>query len=110
MFSPSQKQYSNSYKHIIFKHIWQFPQKEPTARKTLYLPKTQGRVGLIQSQYHSMAMPIKHFLKLKIETNQETWVMITRYKLTSTLYQLHKDFQYIISKKFIKTTKNSLLL
>ena len=50
-----------------------------------------------------MAMPMKHFLKLKIETNQETWVMITRYKLTSTLYQLHKDFQYIISKKFIKT-------
>ena len=53
-------------------------------------------------------MPIKHFLKLKIETNQETWVMITRYKLASTLYQLHKDFQYIISKKFIKTKQQKI--
>ena len=55
-------------------------------------------------------MPIKHFLKLKIETNQETWVMITRYKLASTLYQLHKDFQYIISKKFIKTEQQKIQL
>ena len=73
----------------IFKHIWQFPQKEPIARSTLYLPKTQGGIGLIQSQYHSMAMRIKHFLKLKVETNQEIWVKITRYKLALTLYQLH---------------------
>ena len=50
-----------------------------------------------------MAIPIKHFLKLKIETNQETWVMITRYKLASTFYQLHKDLRYMISNKFIKT-------
>ena len=41
----------------IFKHIWQFPQKESIARKTLYLPKTQGRIGLIQSQYHSKDLP-----------------------------------------------------
>ena len=49
-----------------------------------------------------MTMRIKHFLKLKKETNQETWVTLTRYNLASTLYQLHKDFQYMISNKFIK--------
>ena len=48
-------------------------------------------------------MRIKHFLKLKVETNQETWIILTSYDLGSTLYQLHKDFRYMISNKFIKT-------
>ena len=44
-------------------------------------------------------MRIKHLLKLKEQTNQETWVILTRYNhLGSVLYQLHKDFRYMVSK------------
>ena len=53
----------------IFKHIWQFSNKEPIARKTLFLSKNQGGIGLIHTKYHSLAMQIKHFLKLKEEDN-----------------------------------------
>ena len=57
---------------IIFKHIWQFHKTEPIARKTLFLSKHQGGIGLIHPQYHSLAMRLKHFLKRKEKTNQET--------------------------------------
>ena len=53
-------------------------------------------------------MRIKHFPKLKGETNQEKWVILTRYNLASVLYQLHKDFRYMISDKFIKTEQQKI--
>ena len=98
MFFPCQ----NKYKTHIFKHIW------PIARKTLYPPKNQGGIGLIQSQYHNIDVRIKHFPKLKEETNQEKWVILTRYNLASVLYQLHKDFRYMISDKLIKTEQQKI--
>lgn len=49
-----------------------------------------------------------HFRKLKEETNQETWVILTRYNLATILYQLHKDFRFIISSKTIKTVQSQI--
>ena len=40
----------------VFKHIWQFSEREPLARTKLFLPKNQGGIGLIQPKYHSLAM------------------------------------------------------
>ena len=56
------------------------------------LPKTQGEIGLIEPKYHSLAMRLKHFLKLKDEQNQESWILFARYILATTLYTLQKDF------------------
>ena len=95
---------------IIFKHIWQFHKTEPIARKTLFLPKHQGGIGLIHPQYHSLAMRLKHFLKLKEKTNQETWIILTRCNLASILYRLHKDFKYMISNNMIKTVKPNIII
>ena len=50
-----------------------------------------------------MAMRIKHFLNLKAENNEYNWVILTRYNLAFVLYQLYKDFRYMISNKFLKT-------
>ena len=94
--------------NIIFKHIWQFHKTEPIARKTLFLPKHQGGIGLIHPQYHSLAMRLKHFLKLKEKTNQETWIILTRYNLASILYCLHKNVKHIISNNTIKTEKPNI--
>ena len=102
---PIPKQIQGQLDKYIFQNIWQFFKKEPIARKTLYLSKNQGGIGLIQTEHHSMTMRIKHFLKLKEETNQETWITLTRYNLASILYQLHKDFKYMISNKLIKTDR-----
>ena len=41
-------------------------------------------------------MRIKHFLKLKAENNQETWIIITRYNLASILYRIIDNPQPII--------------
>ena len=90
---------------IIFKHIWQFHKTELIARKTLFFPKHHGGIGLIHTQHHSLAMRLKHFLKLKEKTNQETWIILTRYDLASILYRLHKNFKYMISNNTIKTEK-----
>ena len=65
--------------NIIFKHIWQFHKTEPIARKTLFLPKHQEGIGLIHPQHHSLPIRLKHFLKLKEKTNQESWIILTRY-------------------------------
>ena len=78
------------------------------ARKTLFLPKHQVGIGLIHPQHHSLAMRLKHFLKLKEKTNQETWIILTRYDLASILYRLHKNFKYMISNNTIKTEKPNI--
>ena len=49
----------------IFEHIWQFSKKEPIERKALFLPKTQGGIGLIEPKYHSLATKLKTFLYLR---------------------------------------------
>ena len=89
---PISKTIQENIETHIFKHIWQFSNKEPIARKTLFLPKNQGGIALIHTKYHSLAMWIKHFLKLKEEDNQETWTNLTRYNLAPILYKLHKNF------------------
>ena len=87
----------------IFKYIWQFSKSEPTARKTLYLPKEVGGTGLIQPTHHSLAMRLKQFFKLKEQDNQESWILLTRYNLATILYRLHKGFRYMITNKYLKT-------
>ena len=95
---------------IISKHIWQFNKTEPITRKTLFLPKYQGGIGLIHPQYHSLAMRLRHFLKLKEKANQETWIILTRYNFASILYCLDKNFKYMISNTTIKTEKSNINL
>ena len=53
-------------------------------------------------------MRLKHFLKLKEKTNQETWIILTRYNLASILYRLDKNFKYMISNNTIKTEKPNI--
>ena len=50
-------------------------------------------------------MRLKHFLKIKEKTNQETWIILTRYNLASILYRLDKNVKYMISNNTIKTQK-----
>lgn len=66
--------------------------KKATTGKTLYLPKNQAGIGLMPFQYHCMAMRTQQFLKLEVETNPQTRIILTRYNLALTLYQQHKDF------------------
>ena len=56
----------------MFKNVWPFTTKKPIARKTLYLPKIQGGIRLLEPQKHSLAMRLKHFLLLEDEQNQES--------------------------------------
>ena len=53
----------------IFEHIWQFSKNKPIVRKALFLPKTQGGIGLIEPKYHSLTMKLKNFFILKEEDN-----------------------------------------
>ena len=103
--SPISTTLQQKVESIIFKHIWQFHKTEPITRKTLFLPKHQGGIGLIHPQYHSLAMRLKHFLKLKEKTNHKNWIILTRYNLASILYRLNKNFKYMISNNTIKTEK-----
>ena len=93
---------------IILKHKWQFHKTDPVARKSLFLPKYQGGIELIYPQHHSLAMWLKHLLKLKLKTNQKTWIILTRYNLTSILYHLHKDLKYMILNNAIKSEKPNI--
>ena len=93
---------------MIFKHIWQFHKTEPIAKNTLFLRKHQGRIGSIHPQHHSLAIRLKHFLKLKEKPNQETWILLTRYSVASILYRPHKDLKYMISNNTIKTEKPNI--
>ena len=87
----------------MFLNIWPFTTKEPIARKTLYIPKIQGGIGLLEPKNHSLAMRLKHFLLLKHEQNQESWTSFLIYCLATTLCKLHKTFRYLISNNILKT-------
>ena len=91
--------------NINFKQIYEFHKTEPIARKTLFLSKHQGGIGLIHPQHYSLAMRLRHFLKFKEKANQETWIIVTRYNLASILYRVQKDFKYMISNNTMKTEK-----
>ena len=92
----------------IFKHIWQFSNREPIARKTLFLPKTQGGIRLTEAKYQSLAMRLKHFLILKDEQNQERWIPFARYMLATTLYTPHEDFLYMICNNILKADQSQI--
>ena len=87
----------------MFLNISPFTTKEPIARKTLYIPKIQGGIGLLEPKNHSLAMRLKHFLLLKHEQNQESWTSFLIYYLPTTLCKLHKTFRYLISNNILKT-------
>ena len=46
---------------------------------------------------------LEHFLILKDEQNQESWISFVRHMLATILYTLHKDFRYVISNNTLKT-------
>ena len=92
----------------IFKHIWQFSNKEPISRETLFLPKTQAGIGLIEPKPHSLAMKIKHFPILKEEQTYEHWTLFRKYMLAAFLYRLHKDFRYLISNNTLKADQSKI--
>ena len=48
-------------------------------------------------------MRLKHFIRLKEQDNQESWILLTRYNLATMLYRLHKGFRYMITNKYLKT-------
>ena len=90
-----------TYKHVICELPHEFPNE--------FIPsETPRRNRINPPQYHSLAMWPKHFLELKEKTNQETWIILTRYNLASTLYRLDKNFKYMISNNTIKTEKPNI--
>ena len=66
--------------------------KQPTAKKALFLPKTQGEIGLIEPKYNSLAMRLKHFFIVKEEHNQGNWISFTKHILATVLIDYTKTF------------------
>ena len=90
-----------TYKHVICELPHEFPNE--------FIPsETPRRNRINPPQYHSLAMWPKHFLELKEKTNQETWIILTRYNPASMPYRLHKNFKYMISNNTIKTEKPNI--
>ena len=53
-------------------------------------------------------MRLKHFLLPKDEHNHESWTSFVKYLLATTLFNLHKDFRYLISNSTLKTDQTQI--
>ena len=89
----------------IFQYLWQNKTPEPIARKTLFLPKNQGRLNIKEPEAHNLAMRIKHLISLKQTKNQPPWMHITIYWLGKDIYNYNKEFFHLKGNNIIKTNK-----
>ena len=71
------KQIEKKLHKLIFKYICFCETIEPISRKTLYLPKERGGLGILHPNFHNIAMRIKHIMNLKDPENLNTWTALT---------------------------------
>ena len=66
---PIPKQIEKKLHKLIFKYIWYYERVEQISRKTLYLPKEEGGIGILHRKLHNIVMRIKHITNLKDPNN-----------------------------------------
>lgn len=92
-----------SIERAIFNFIWNNLQSEPINRKTLYLPTSQGGLGILQPLLQNNALRLKHLFLITNHNINEPWVHLARYWLATSLAKYHKNWKFLHANNVPKT-------
>ena len=88
-----------STERLIFRYLWEIPDdevgNEPIARKTIYLPKDRGGLGLLHPVCQSRALRFKFFGKIVNPECTSKWVFLARYWLGNPLGRLAPEWAFL---------------
>ena len=77
---------------IIFSFLWNNKNPEPIARKTVFLPRERGVLGILVPSIENQALRTKKLLKLGKENNTNIWAYLGRYWVASKTHNFtHKS-------------------
>ena len=83
--------------HIIFKFFWDNSKSEQIARKTIYLPKKQGGLGLLDPKTMSTALRTKFFRQVVDPKSTSKWVHLARYWCGLALGRHRSEWSFLRS-------------
>ena len=91
---PCPKWIRSALDDIIFKYLWD-GKHPPLARRTVYLPKERGGLGLLGVKTHSTALRTK-FISMVVDKDCESkWVFLARYWIGFPIGRLHPDWGFL---------------
>ena len=91
-----------SLEHIIFKYLWDYSWTEQISRKTLYLPKDKGGLGLLNPKVQSTALRTKFFTMVTDKDETTKWIYLARYWVGFPLGGLHPDWTFLRNNRYPK--------
>ena len=106
---PFPESYKKQVEDALFQYLWTPPHNtkknslasddkrvnEPIERKTLYLPKDKGGIGLLDPITQSTALRSKFISHIVDPHSTEKWVFLARYWIGFPLGTLHPDWIFL---------------
>ena len=87
---------------LIFDYMWKDYHAEPISRETLYLPKNQGGLGLLNGMRQSLALRQKYFLNIGTENFHNNWLTLARYWVASKTHNFSPQWNFLNNNKIPK--------
>ena len=91
---PCPKWMRTTLDDIIFTYLWD-GKYQPLARRTVYLPKERGGLGLLGLETHSTALRTKFINKIVDKDCESKWVFLARYWIGFPMGKLHPDWAFL---------------
>ena len=102
---PIPKWLQEILEEIIFKYLWG-EGGQPIAKKTIFLPKEKGGLGLLDPVIQSLALRTKH-VKSLINPNEKTkWVHLARYWIGLQLGGINPAWAFLRSNRLPKPDRD----
>ena len=84
-----------SVEKLIFPFLY-YPKKvESVARKTLYLPKDKGGIGLVNTELKARALMISTLKRVGDQSQHGRWLVLARYWLSSLIANLRPEWNHL---------------
>ena len=80
---------------LVFQFLWDTSGPEPIKRTTIYLPISQGGLGLLHPLYQNQALRLKYFLHIVNPSCNSPWVHYGRYWMACVLPKLNPNWTFL---------------
>ena len=82
---------------IIFGYLWKGSAAKPIARKTLFLPRDRGGLGILVPLIQGQALRVKYLMQLGKKDNNNIWTYLGRYWVSSKIHKFTPHWQFLRS-------------
>ena len=103
---PLPNWYEKHVNKLIFSYLWGEGKREGIKRDTLFLPKSQGGLGIFQPKKQSLALRAKFVQQIVDTTSLAKWTLIARYYIGFQLGGLVPDWNILRNNTYPKPDKD----